>query len=672
MPEVESQVEIRVCPHGAESTAWMAGECEVFLGGLPHEPELLDDLELALREALIEFAAEWQPDATPADVRLRLHTSRRSDCRGLGYGFAWLPPSAGAELLARNALRFELRGQQYTALPRAAKGHARNRGPPPARPVATCLEITAFSDLDHDGVMKAVSSWSEFLLPWGVGLELRHFQVSFGDLPKVGPGDGIYVLGTQGSLPRSALESLRGAPVLVLAAENPGDVEADVLTWAELGVEGDRGCCEALVAWALRRSVASHLSGRLKVFVCDCDHTLWGGVVAEDGVEELDMGGPFGLLQEKVSKLQELGCLVCLASRNEEEDVLRVFSEREMALKKEQLASWQVHWGSKVSSLRRLASELRLGLEAFVFLDDNPAEVEAVRQSLPEVLTVTIPSERDAFTALLRRHWALDAWRTNGATVEDARRTQMYREAAQRKLARQKAPNFQAFLQSLEVKIELRRPCASELARVCQLSLRTNQMNSTGLRFASEAVLQEWLGDGHWILAAWVSDRFGDYGLVGCAFCAETEVLVVECLCMSCRVLHRGVEEALLRSCAESADGKVMVPFLPTPRNELMRRFLARVASWAEVSEAEAGATVALGRHGGRRGILAPAMALPAAKLRSLRGENTLDEDEAGNEELQSDAKEVKADARAAVDWSALLSSIAQMGLEAAGGVFAL
>eukprot|EP00435_Cladocopium_sp_Y103_P076186 s29_g80.t1 len=128
-------------------------------------------------------------------------------------------------------------------------------------------------------------------------------------------------------------------------------------------------------------------------------------------------------------------------------------------------------------------------------------------------------------------------------TAEDTQRTQMYREQVLRKAARQQAPSFEIFLQQLQVRIDLRRPNASEMARVCQLSQRTNQMNSTQLRFANEELLKDWAaGDGRWILAAWVSDRYGDYGLVACAFCSTATAeaaLIVDCFVL--KVVHCGV-----------------------------------------------------------------------------------------------------------------------------------
>ncbi|CAL1162946.1 unnamed protein product [Cladocopium goreaui] len=644
----------------------MADPCEIFLGGLPHEPrERLGDLELALRTALEDFAATFT-DTENAQVRIRLHSSWRTEGVGLGYGFAWLSSSAAAQLCADGQVQYRLRGDSCTCWVRPARGHKEGRAAPSKVQHDACLEITCFSDLDEALILQAVQRWQTFLDPWKVGIDFCHTAVGVAGaaLPPVKAGDGIVVVGLKsGAFPetwRAPLQATK-APVLILAAGEDGDA-FDVVSWREVQVDpGAAAAPGALVFYALRRAVAWHLRERLKVFVCDCDQTLWGGVVAEDGLHQLDMTGPFGLLQTKVARLQESGRLVCLASRNDEEDVLRVFSERaiSMALKKEQLAAWQIHWGSKATSLRRLASELRLGLEAFVFLDDNPMELESVRQQLPEVITLSIPSDREAFSDLLGRHWALDRWK-GSLTAEDTQRTQMYREQVLRKAARQQAPSFEVFLQQLQVRIDLRRPNASEMARVCQLSQRTNQMNSTQLRFANEELLKDWAaGDGRWILAAWVSDRYGDYGLVACAFCSTAaEAALVECLCMSCRVLHRGVEEKLLAKIAAEAEEQsleqVLIPLLRSPRNDLMLNFLNRVATWAEVAPASEGSLVPVGRHKGR-GSLAPAMRLAARKLKDLEGQHTSSELDDAQSTTEGPAA---AAVSPAVEWSELLGAL--------------
>lgn len=334
----------------------------------------------------------------------------------------------------------------------------------------------------------------------------------------------------------------------------------------------------------------------------------------------------------------------------------------------------EVHWESKAVSLRRLSEQLDLPLHAFVFLDDNPAELRDVGRALPDVLCVGIPGGRPAeMESFVRRHWALDVWRSERGTAEDNLRTQTYRENAQRKVAQKAARHLplSAFLRELQLRVEVRAPMAGgEMARVAQLTCRTNQMNSTLLRFRSEHDIGMWLREGgvacagaagddaagvggrglgsirgqngfqcmrfefphldppganqsraspplspRFVLAAWVSDAYGQYGLVACALCrlqggalgslhpglggggedrnaeagaiqisrgagevtattdvsatplhsaaplrsasppsrAVSSILVVEALNMSCRVLNRGVEIQLLRRIGHEA-----------------------------------------------------------------------------------------------------------------------
>mmetsp|Transcript_155943 Transcript_155943/g.499973 ORF Transcript_155943/g.499973 Transcript_155943/m.499973 type:complete len:728 (+) Transcript_155943:145-2328(+) len=709
----------------------MADPCEVFIGGLPKEPHLLPAVEEALKAALAEFASGANATRGAADdgasgcaIRVRLHTAPKNGF-GFGYAFAWLPsPEVAAALVAGHPFCFQFQGQTVISSVRAARGRNGSRAPPPEEPMAACLSVVAFTNLDRAAVTATAEGWQALLRPWHIGLEFSHF-----DLPNCGAvdsaevtssakrvGDGVVAIcfePGQISL-QSATDDFvvrlatLGRPLLVVSGDHQeaddtrvglssgvkyrGAQNVDVVGWSTLASYypscrsgGRAACASAFVAVAVRRAVAWHLTSKLKVFVCDCDQTLWGGVVGEDGVENLDMGGPHGMLQEKVSELQMQGRLVCLASRNDEADVFRVFDERAgcMKLRRSQLAAWQVHWGSKAASLRRLAAELHLGLDAFVFLDDNPGESECVRAALPEVLAVTVPGgNAEAFESLLRHHWALDLWQGSPATAEDLLRTQMYRENAQRKVVRRQAPSFEEYLRSLNLQVEMRSPeTALEFARVTQLSQRSNKMNSTQLRFSSEAALREWVDvDGRWIIATWVSDRFGDYGLVGCALCSPgVDAVIVECFNLSCRVLHRGVEEALLRRVAEEAQDlgldKVLVPLVETPRNKLMRDFLARVAAWAEVPCFTEGQPVAFGRSGARRGTMAPAMEVGAAKLRDLQGKLDAGGDEEGEgdeggddkteiQETVKDGQEVSAGLVSevpAVDWSAVLAKIAEV-----------
>eukprot|EP00434_Breviolum_minutum_P028700 symbB.v1.2.025394.t1/scaffold2448.1/size78896/1 len=290
-----------------------ADPCEIFLGGLPHETlASLPILETALRESLEDFAKTSSSNqADQAEVRLRLHSSVRSEGRCLGYGFAWLPtPLMAKALCEAGELQYQLRGATKMALVRQARGHQQGRSPPPANPMAECLQISCFGDITEELVLGAVKSWETYLRPWSLGLDFRYSRlVDVLSTPPKLPAEGVVVLGlTSTTVDPSWFDQVKELKVPVLLLTEGMELEdiegLDVRPWPKLALKSefhDQGSyANCLVFMALRRAVAYHLSQRLKVFVCDCDQTLWGGVVAEDGLMQLDMTGPFGHLQRKV------------------------------------------------------------------------------------------------------------------------------------------------------------------------------------------------------------------------------------------------------------------------------------------------------------------------------------------------------------------------------------
>jgi FkbH-like protein len=311
------------------------------------------------------------------------------------------------------------------------------------------------------------------------------------------------------------------------------------------------------------RKVAPH-----KVLVLDCDNTIWRGVVGEDGVDGIGLDAGFLAVQDFAVEAESKGVLVCLASKNAEADVLRVFDERaDMHLARRHVIAHRINWELKSANLRALARELNLGLDSFVFLDDNPVECGLMQEMLPEVVTLQLRSP-DAAPGLLANLWTFDRV---SITQEDQRRTEMYRQNAEREQLESATTDIGAFLASLQLKIDIATPTEEDWPRVSQMTQRTNQFNFTTRR-RSEAEMRA-LGDGTTVLAVRVSDRFGDYGLVGLAIAKDTDgALEIDTLLLSCRVLGRGVEYELVASMGKlaRARGKAIVrlPLIRTPKNE--------------------------------------------------------------------------------------------------------
>ncbi len=335
----------------------------------------------------------------------------------------------------------------------------------------------------------------------------------------------------------------------------------------------------AALGFALARAVFRQLRPPAKVVVLDGDNTLWSGVVGEDGPDGVKITTPYRVLQERMLGQQAGGRLLCLASKNQEADVWAVFERQPgMVLRRAHFAAWRIGWGRKSASLRELAAELNVGLDSFIFIDDNPAECAEVAAALPEVTVIALPADPACIPDLLHRHWALDL---GAATEEDLTRTAMVQQNRARSALRDSAASFEHFLRELGVVVEFGPLRAEDVARCAQLTQRTNQFNTTTWR-RSEAEVAQLLTNPPRAFTVRARDRFGDYGLIGFAVVAERgTVFEVESLLLSCRVLGKRVEHEVLRRLADIAGqrgaGLIRFLFQPSERNLPARQFLESV-----------------------------------------------------------------------------------------------
>jgi len=318
-----------------------------------------------------------------------------------------------------------------------------------------------------------------------------------------------------------------------------------------------------------------------KVMVVDCDNTLWRGVCGEDGAAGIDFPAPYRAFQEFLQTQIQRGWLLCVCSKNSPEDVWKVFATRpDMVLKREQIAAARINWLPKSENIRSLAEELNLGLDAFVFFDDNPVEISEVRANLPDVQALLFPTAPEAYQRFAANLWAFDE---RVVTKEDLRRTALYTEEVQRRNFRQSQATFDDFLAGLNLEVDIAPPTAEQIPRIAQLTQRTNQFNTTTLRL-DEIQLGRLLESGTACLAISVRDRFGDYGLVGALFIREEALsLSVDALLLSCRVLGRGVEHRILAHLGTLAlakkAGHVSIRFMPSARNQPAADFLNRIGN---------------------------------------------------------------------------------------------
>ncbi|MEM9200693.1 MAG: HAD-IIIC family phosphatase [Actinomycetota bacterium] len=293
-----------------------------------------------------------------------------------------------------------------------------------------------------------------------------------------------------------------------------------------------------------------------KVLVLDCDNTLWGGVIGEDGIAGIELGdtfpgSSFTTFQRRIKQYKEAGVMLAIASKNDEPAVREVFEKHDaMVLEPDDIACWKVNWLPKSQNIREIAAELNVGVDSLVFVDDSHFEVAEVRNAVPEVRVLQVPEEPTEIPGLIGRS---GLFRHLKVSAEDRERTKMMLAEGARK-QQQDTLSPEDFLASLGLTLEYFEPGDDHIARVAQLTNKTNQFNLTTIR-RTEGDISRLIGsDDHEVRAIRVSDRFGDYGIVGVAIMERAaQRWAIDSFLMSCRVLGRGVETALLASIAEDA-----------------------------------------------------------------------------------------------------------------------
>jgi FkbH-like protein len=346
-------------------------------------------------------------------------------------------------------------------------------------------------------------------------------------------------------------------------------------------VVGAQTVVRHLVAYAV-----AELQPKAKCIVLDADNTLWGGIVGEDGPAGIALGpdypgSVFVSFQRRLLEFQRRGFVLALCSKNNPQDVAEVLANHpHQLLREEHFAAMRVNWLEKQHNLQSLARELNLGLDSFVFVDDSEHECHAIRQQLPQVIVVRAPSD------VLQLPYCLDGvarLEITSLTAEDHDRTRMYAQQRLRQAAAQSHRSTEDYLASLDMVMQIGINAEQHVARIAQLTQKTNQFNLTTQRY-SEAQVLEFMRDPDCMVAHFsLSDIFGDSGLVGVGIVRGVagRVAVWDTLLMSCRVIGRSAEQAfvrhLLRRLGDDGVEQVRARYVPTAKNEMVRDFWTSV-----------------------------------------------------------------------------------------------
>ena len=313
-----------------------------------------------------------------------------------------------------------------------------------------------------------------------------------------------------------------------------------------------------------------------KLIILDLDDTLWGGIVGDLGWEKIILGGhdPIGEayldFQRGLKALTNRGILLGIVSKNEETTAIEAINKRpEMFLTLDDFAGWKINWKDKARNIIDLVSELNLGLDSAVFIDDNPIERDRVKAALPEVLVPEWPKDPIFYKQILLGLRCFDA---PSISREDSSRTKMYVSERKRQAMEINLGSMEKWLQSLEITVKIEKLSKGDLPRTAQLLNKTNQMNLSTRRM-TEPELYTWAKKpGHELWTFRVSDKFGDSGLTGIiSLKIENDRGKIVDFILSCRVMGRGVEETMLHTAITQTRtlglNQVFAEFIPTDRN---------------------------------------------------------------------------------------------------------
>lgn len=330
----------------------------------------------------------------------------------------------------------------------------------------------------------------------------------------------------------------------------------------------------------LSRLIMAILGKPKKCLVLDLDNTLWGDVVGEVGVNGvvLDPNDPEGesyrFFQSYIKRLKERGVILAVCSKNDESIAKETFRENpNMILSLDDISCFMANWDDKATNIERIAKTLNIGIDSLVFVDDNHAEREIIRQNHPEVLVIDLPENPDGYVPALYNSGAFD-W--TEITEEDVLRSNTYIANAKREELLRSNVDYDAYLQSLEMESQILPVDESNCERFVQLINKSNQFNLTTRRTTEKAVLEQTGDPSKELLCVYLRDRFSYYGNIACLILAQEDTrLVIDTYVMSCRVLKRGLEDIIMgyivdcarkRGCTE-----IVGEYIRTDRNAMVK-----------------------------------------------------------------------------------------------------
>ena len=323
------------------------------------------------------------------------------------------------------------------------------------------------------------------------------------------------------------------------------------------------------------------LNGRFKkCIILDLDNTMWGGIIGDDGLENIQIGSlgigkAFSEFQYWVKKLKNRGVIVAVCSKNTESIAKEPFEKHpDMVLRLDDIAVFMANWENKADNIRQIQSVLNIGFDSMVFLDDNPFERNIVRENISDICVPELPEDPADYLEYL---YEQNLFETVSFSNEDFKRTKLYQIESKRLSVQQKFTDVDDFLKSLDMTSVVESFNTFTIPRIAQLSQRSNQFNLRTIRYTENDIEKIYKSDNFFTFTFTLEDKFGDNGLI-CVVILKKEdkqTLFIDTWFMSCRVLKRGMENYVLNTIADKAieNGFKFLKgeYIPTPKNDMVR-----------------------------------------------------------------------------------------------------
>ncbi len=320
-----------------------------------------------------------------------------------------------------------------------------------------------------------------------------------------------------------------------------------------------------------------------KCIVLDLDNTLWGGIVGEDGFDGIHLGpqppgNAFVEFQKTLKALTHRGIILAINSKNNFEDAIEVIRKHpNMILRENDFVSMRINWNDKATNMKEIAKELNIGIDSFIFLDDDPVNRDLIQNVFPEIFTPELPKDPSQYSELLQSFIEFSVFQI---TDEDTKRSEMYLQQYDRTELKHSSDNLTEFLKNLNLQIFIKKSNSFSIPGISQLTLKTNQFNLTTKRYQEDDITKFSNDENMLVGCVQIIDKFGDSGITGVFIIKKnTKEWLLDTFLLSCRVMGREIEKAILNYIINEARKnnivKIKAQYLVTSKNKPIENFLS-------------------------------------------------------------------------------------------------